>query len=125
MFKLCPISARGVYLCTRYLYNLPSDDVKYCIGESGDKITYTYKNIQQYLKQNYMLLGHKAGFEDNTYYDGDIIWENFFLKKDFFKVRLEAENISTISQLLEHAKAVLSGRRIQWKDRDLMNKDNC
>ena len=98
------ISANGVYRCVKYL-----NAVTFYVEENGWteetpelKKKYTYKAIRQYLIETQAPLFRNR---NNCYdvYDGDYLWEHFFLADPFLADRIKHMGITSLPQLQFYA----------------------
>ena len=90
------ISANGVYRCCKYLLGITFYDEENGWTEESEEIgSYSYKKILHYLRNNY-------SFEYGSY-NGDVLWNDFFMADRFLKQRIEYKGIASISQLHYYA----------------------
>jgi len=90
------ISANGVYRCCKYLKNATFySDENGWIAENSDMKELSYKNILKMLRQNYK----SCEIHSVNYYDGELLWRNFFTRNKCLYDRLKEWKIESIEQL--------------------------
>lgn len=101
------ISANGVYRCCKYLKNITFyDDENGWTYEAEEMKQFSYKKILKFLIDNY----ESRELSGIKYYDGDELWEKFFLTNTFLSRRIRHWGITSLSQLHFYANEKANGR---------------
>lgn len=98
------ISANGVYRCAKYLVNITFyDDENGWTNEAPEmEGKYSYKQIRKYLLNNLTPMQYNKLYNCNMY-NGDYLWQNFFLTDSFLNERIQKRGILSLSQLQYYA----------------------
>lgn len=99
------ISANGVYRCVTYLLQ----GKNYNAYRSHGK--YSYREVKKALYE--LSLSSKLyddGMQVFDTYDGDFLWEHFFLQDPLLSERIKHQGFSSISQLHHYAIEKANGR---------------
>lgn len=98
------ISANGVYRCVKYLSAVTFHREENGWTEETPKLKkkYTYKAIRQYLTETQApLFCNRHNYYD--VYNGEYLWEHFFLSDPFLAKRIKHMGITSLPQLQFYA----------------------
>ncbi len=98
------ISANGIYRCVKYLVNITFyvDENGWTHEASEMKGKYSYKKIRKYLLDNLTPTQHTKIYGCKMY-NGDILWQQFFLSDPFLFERIKTMRMSSLGQLQFYA----------------------
>jgi hypothetical protein len=95
------LSARGVYLCCKYLIG-PTFYTNHngITEESPGMGNYSYKKILDVLRGNF----ESKIIEGYEQYDGESVWKEFFLTDEYLVERIKVRRVNAIDEMHFRAK---------------------